>query len=279
MAFVLTKSALAQHPCEAEVNSACPDRPGSEVARCLKDEAEHDSPTTISSECTDFIALNVACADDIAKFCDDAFFVGDTARCLAEWTNQQDLSMRCASVVKWAVPAKDQEVSGSPTDELGMSEQDYAEKRAWQARKKAEREKAIARMQAEAGKTDADRQAELELEQLKKENPAEYKQRLKERQEARQTYEEHLKRKRQLAAAEERQRRAEAGLPEVEDVVETEKERKREERRKRARSMQGRGEQNEDHSWLPTILGVLLVGFVVALGFNMYFKEPEEKND
>ncbi|CAJ1389388.1 unnamed protein product [Effrenium voratum] len=123
---------VAAHPCEQEVQSACPDRPGSELARCLKDKSEHERPTDITSACADFIALNVACADDIVKSCDEAFFSDDTSLCLSTWTQPEDLSPKCAGVLEWALP-KHEAVEEGPTDELGMSEKDYADKREWQA--------------------------------------------------------------------------------------------------------------------------------------------------
>merc|ERR550532_1516059 len=94
------KGGLAAHPCEAEVSSACPDRPPSELAACLKNPQQHEAPTTLSSECTDFVALNRACDEDIRKFCDESFFTDDTILCLKTWTDPESLSSKCASVMK-----------------------------------------------------------------------------------------------------------------------------------------------------------------------------------
>merc|ERR1711920_66537 len=118
--------------------------------------------TVVSSECTDFIALNVACADVIGKSCDDAFFSRDTVLCLGEWNDPASIDSKCANVMKWAIPKKDED--GGPTDELGMSEKDYAEKKAWQAKRKSERSAAIERMKETDKQKEEDRQ---EMERLK----------------------------------------------------------------------------------------------------------------
>ena len=71
-AWALLFAAAWAHPCDQEVQSACPERAASELARCLKDKTEHERPTEISSACADFIALNAACAEDIVRSCDEA---------------------------------------------------------------------------------------------------------------------------------------------------------------------------------------------------------------
>lgn len=142
-AFLLALPLYAlEHPCETEVSTACPDRAGSELASCLKNPEEHETVTTLSSECTDFVAVNAACADDIVKHCDDAFFAADTVLCLQTWTDPESLSEQCRDVMKWAVPQdEDDEFEDAPTDELGMSEKDHEEKQAWQAERRAKRER------------------------------------------------------------------------------------------------------------------------------------------
>jgi len=258
-ALLVVPVALATHACEAEVSSACPERPGSEIASCLKDKSEHDRPTVISSDCTDFIALNVACKDDIAKFCDDNHFSDDTILCLMEWTDQRDLTTKCSGVMKWAIPEKVGEAKKAVTDELGLSDKDYAEKREWQAKRKAEREAAIGRMKD----AKADEEEVKEMEDLKKENPAEYKQRLQERSEAKKSLEEQRKRQRLKVAADERKRRKEAGLPEEEDPTE-----QRKHKRRPAKA--------EKESWLPTILVGLFSAFVLAALVNVVFNKEKE---
>jgi len=206
------------HPCEAEVSSACPDTPASDVAACLKDPSQHEQVTDISDECTDFIALNVACGADIDKFCDEALFSEDTTVCLTQWTEPGDLSGKCRGVLAWAVPAAD--VDGDeegPTDELGMSEKDKEEKREWQAQRRAARGDAIERMKMK----EADRKKEqerLSLEQFKADDPEGYKEMIRQQEEEKRQVAEQKRRERQMQAAmerrkeeEEKARRREAG--------------------------------------------------------------------
>lgn len=256
--FLIFEPALTINPCQDEIAAACPERPGSEMARCLKDKEEHDTPTDISSECTDFIALNVACADDIAKFCDEAFFTDDTMLCLSEWTPRQNLGGKCGKVVQWATPEKDGQ---GPTDELGMSAQDYAEKQRWQAERKAGRGAAIEKMRE-------DKRKEEELETMKREDPEGYKQLLKEQEEARKSYEELKKRKRLQAAAEERKRKAESGESEAEAEEEEKKKIK-----KRAAM------QKKPTGWLPYALGGCGIAFVLFNIVNFFTKEKDAEKE
>mmetsp|Transcript_1423 Transcript_1423/g.3629 ORF Transcript_1423/g.3629 Transcript_1423/m.3629 type:complete len:284 (-) Transcript_1423:148-999(-) len=257
------------HPCESEVSSACPDRPGAELARCLKDKNEHESPTEISSACADFIAVNAACAEDISKFCDEAFFSEDTALCLSTWISPEDLSPKCAGVLSWALP-KAEATEDGPTDELGLSEKDYAEKREWQAKRKAGRSAAIEKIRQ-------DRQEEEELEALKKEDPAAYKQLLKEREEAKRSFEELKKRKRLLAAAEERKRRKAMGLPDLAEE-ETEEEEKKRKRMEERLEMLREAKKKERVNWLPYVLGGLFVAYLFFNVLNV-FGGKSKKND
>eukprot|EP00440_Ansanella_granifera_P046174 gb/GFBE01050007.1/.p1 GENE.gb/GFBE01050007.1/~~gb/GFBE01050007.1/.p1 ORF type:complete len:285 (+),score=94.42 gb/GFBE01050007.1/:1-855(+) len=267
-------TAEAGNPCEAEISTACPDRPGSEMARCLKDKSEHDSPTDISSECADFIALNVACKDDIVKFCDEGFFGDDTTLCLSTWTSEHDLSPKCANVLEWAVPKKDTESDDGPTDELGMSAKDYAEKQEWQAKRKASRGAAVEKLRQDA-------KYEKELAALKKEDPAAYEQLLKERAEAEASLQELKKRKRLMAAAEERKRREENG--EIIDE-EAEKEAEKENRKQRRLEKIREARKKDQVNWLPYVLGGLFVAFVFFnllnfLGIGQKKEDDEDKDD
>merc|ERR1740129_444116 len=119
----------------------------------------------LSSECVDFIALNVACHEDIQQHCDEDFFSGDTVTCLSEWTDKSSISEKCARVMRWAVPEVDEVVDDGPTDELGMSEKDHEEKKAWNNERRAARKEAIERMKKEDTLKEAER---LELERLKR---------------------------------------------------------------------------------------------------------------
>lgn len=253
------KSVLAGNACQAEIASACPERPAAEMAKCLKDKEEHDAPTEISSECADFIALNVACADDIEQFCDGGHFTDDTVLCLSEW-NRHNLGSKCAKVVEWAAPKKE---GSGPTDELGMSEEDYAEKRRWQAERKQGRGAAIEKMRE-------DKQRQEEMETLKKEDPVAYKQMLKEQEEAKKSLEELKKRKRLMAAADERQRKEEAGETEEEEEPEATDGKKKGVKRRKIRESQPTG-------WLPYAFGGLGVLFVVANIINFFTGGKDEK--
>lgn len=205
---------LAGPACEAEIASACPDSPASEIGSCLKDPELHEVATTISSECTDFMALNVACAKEIEEFCEEAFFSADTALCLSKWTDQDNLSEKCKAVMKWAVSVDDpnQEVV---TDELGMSEEDYAEKRAWQEKRKAARGDAIERMKMKERDAAIERER-VALEKFNAERPEEYAEMLRQKEVEERQRAEVKRRERMTAAALERKKRQEAGEDEEE---------------------------------------------------------------
>lgn len=214
------------HPCESDIASACPDSPASDVAACLKDPSSHEQATTISDECTDFMALNLACGEDIEKFCDDSLFSDDTTPCLTQWTQPEDLSSKCKGVLAWAVPAADgdDDAEEGPTDELGMSEQDKEEKREWQAKRRAARGDAIERLKMK----DADRKKEedrVALEQFKKDDPDGYADMIRQQEEEKRQVKEQKRKERQMQAALERKkeeaekaRRREAGEDVDEDV-------------------------------------------------------------
>lgn len=213
---VLSHTALADHPCTAEVASACAERPSSDIATCLKDPEEHDSPTEISSECGDFIALNKACAADIEEHCEAGQFSDDTLLCLTKWTQKENLSPKCQSVMEWAVPSADAEVV---TDELGMSDEDYQEKKAWQAKRKAEREQAMGTMKDREKQKEIDRKKEedrVALEKFKEEDPDGYEQMLEQQAEEKRQKAEFKRRERAQAAAAERARKKAKGEDEEE---------------------------------------------------------------
>lgn len=260
----------AGNACEAEISTACPDRPGADIAKCLKDKSEHDSPTEISSQCADFIALNVACKEDIQKFCEEAFFSADTTLCLTVWTTQSDLSPKCAGVLEWAAPKKEDAADDvGPTDELGLSDKDYAEKREWQASRKKVRQAAVEKI-----KSDKD---DAELEELKKDDPVMYAQIKKEREEAKKSLDDLKKRRRLIEAAEERKRRREAGLPELEEEVD-EVEQKRQEAKQRRLDKIREAKKAEQVNWLPYALGGLFVAFIAFNVIN-YLGVGEKKKD
>lgn len=262
LAILVTICRGADHPCESEVQSACPDRPGPDLAACLKDPSEHERPTTISSECTDFIAMNTACAPDISKYCEDAFFSRDTVLCLTVWTDQDSLSPKCKSVLEWAAPKKQGDGDGDgPTDELGMSEKDYEEKRQWQAQRRAARGAAIEKLRSDA-------QDAKDMERQDGETEEDYKQRMKEREEAERSRQEMLKRKRLMEAAAERKRREEAGEP-----LEPEEEEKQPRGRRRVPV-----KSKDEKDWLPYALGGLAVAFVIFNVLN-FLGVGEKKDD
>lgn len=262
----------AAHPCESEVQSACPERASSELARCLKDKSEHESPTEISSACADFIALNVACADDIVKSCDEAFFTEDTALCLSTWTAKEDLTPKCAGVLDWALPKSQASDDEAPTDELGMSEKDYAEKQEWRAKRRAGRSAAIEKIRQ-------DKEQEKELEELKREDPAAYKQLMKEREEAAKSFEELKKRRRLIAAAEERKRRKELGLPELEATAEEEEEKKKKKRIEERLEVIREAKKKERVNWLPYVLGGLFVAYIFFNVLNVFGGKKKDSED
>merc|ERR1712039_61058 len=119
-----------------------------------------------------------------------------------------------------------------------------AEKKKWQAERRAGRGAAIEKMRE-------DRQKEAEMEQLKREDPQAYKQLLKEQEEARRSFEELKKRKRLMAAAEERKRKAEMGETD-EEPEEEDKQAKRRRKLKR---------EPQTSSWLKYALGACGLAF------------------
>lgn len=183
-----------------------------EIGDCLKDESQHEEKTEISSECTDFMALNNACKDDIETHCDSAFFSDDTTPCLSQWTDKENLGSKCASVMKWAIPQpEDDEVQDDgPVDELGMTDKDREEKAEWQAKRKAIREEAIDRMKMKERdrKKEEDRVA---LEKFKEDDPEGYAEMLRQQEEEKRQQAEFKRQERMRQAAYERKRRQAEG--------------------------------------------------------------------
>jgi len=270
-------SCLAEHPCEAEVNVACPDTPGSELGRCLRNPEEHETPTTLSSECTDFVALNLACAEDIESHCDDAFFTDDTTPCLTQWTDSSSLTQRCTSVMSWAVPQLLEAEEEPITDELGLSDEDYAEKMEWQAKRKAEREEAIKKLK-EMKAIDAERERErVEMEKFKREDPEGYRLMLEQQEEDKRQAAEVKKRERMMAAALERKRKQEAGITDEEEPKQAPKSKKpKKERTEEAPTKPG----NSGGSWLKALGCLGLVAGAALLGYKVLvdMQKEAEKN-
>jgi len=206
-----------EHPCEAEVLAACPDRPAAELGACLKNPSEHETETSLSSECTDFVALNSACSEDIEKHCDGSFFSADTILCLKTWTDPESLSAKCTNVMKWAIPAPAEEESSEegPTDELGMSDQDRQEKEEWRQKRKAARGDAIERMKMKERDAEKERKR-VELENFKRDKPEEYKAMIQLEEENKRQAQAQKKRERLAQAALDRQKRMAAEQDEAE---------------------------------------------------------------
>jgi hypothetical protein len=236
--LLLSAPGVLGHPCEEAIASACPDRPGSEIAACLKDTEQHEAATVVSSECTDFIAVHTACADEIENLCDEAWFNDDTVACLTEWISESQRSERCSGVLTWAVPEKeeDDEDDDGPTDEIGMSEKDHAEKKEWQAKRKANRDMAAERLKMK----EIDRQKEedrVALEKFKSEDPEGYAAMLQQQEEERRQQAEFKRLERARAAAYERKRREELGITEEDDEAkEKAKKEKQEKKEKKDKS-------------------------------------------
>jgi len=253
---------LAGHPCEAEVGTACPERPPSELAACLKTPSEHETETTLSSECMDFIALNTACADDIKQYCDEAFFSEDTILCLKTWTDPDNLSERCVKTMKWALPAGDdaeEESSEGPTDELGMSDKDREEKKEWQAKRRAERGNAIERMKMKEADAKKERER-VELENFKKENPEAYAEMQRQQEEDKRQAQEQKRRERLLAAAAERERRKKAGMDEDEEPAP---------QKSRKSSASGKGRKSSS-SGMSSVLSILFILGLLGGGYYLF---------
>lgn len=186
-------------PCEAEISTACPDSPKSELAECLKDPSQHETVTDISSECTDFMALNTACVDEIEQFCEEEFFAESTLPCLVKHkASDEEISPKCKSVMEWALP--EVEDAETVTDELGMSEKDRQEKEEWREKRRKGREDAIERMKMK--ERDAKKEKERrELEKFKEDNPQAYEDMLAQKREDERQAAEQKKRERLLQAS------------------------------------------------------------------------------
>jgi len=239
--------------------SACPDRPGSDVGACLKDKKEHEKPTEISSTCTDFMALNKACGEDIEKFCDGAFFSDDTIICLTQWTEKENLSPRCQGVLSWAVPQKEESEEEAVTDELGMSEKDYEEKKEWQAKRKAVRTEAIERMKMK----DVDKKKEedrVALDEFKESDPEGYATMIQQQEEEAKQKKEFAKMERARQAAFERKRKADAG--ETEEDEEKKKTGSAEPKSKKSTKKEG--------SWVKTICSFSVCGAVLYAAYAIF---------
>eukprot|EP00440_Ansanella_granifera_P012538 gb/GFBE01013623.1/.p1 GENE.gb/GFBE01013623.1/~~gb/GFBE01013623.1/.p1 ORF type:complete len:291 (+),score=115.75 gb/GFBE01013623.1/:1-873(+) len=251
----LLGTALAEYPCEAEIAAACPDSPKSEVADCLKDPNQHETPTEITSECIDFMALNTACADEIESLCEEEFYSHETMPCLIKFrASEDDISEKCSSVMKWALPVEEVEAQGV-TDELGMSEQDLEEKREWQAKRKAGREAAMERMKMK--EIDAKKEQERrELEKFKEENPQAYAEMIAQQEEEKKQQAAQKKRERLLQAAAERKRRQEAGEDDDDAASQA--------AAKKKKSKKSSG------SWYSMISGLVVLAIIGGIGYFVF---------
>lgn len=252
----LFRSTVAEHPCTAEVASACADRPGTDTGACLKDPEEHDSPTEISSDCTDFIALNKACADDIEEHCEAGQFADDTILCLTKWAPQDAVSEKCKGVLSWAVPQEEVD-DEAVTDELGMSDEDYKEKKEWQAKRKAARGESIERMKMK----DVDRKKEedrVALEEFAKNDPEGYEQMIQQQAEEAKQQAAFKKRERAQQAAIERAKKKAAGESEEDED------------QPKSRSDKASGKKKNKGSWLSSLGSLVVLVLVGAGGWFLY---------
>merc|ERR1719482_60233 len=94
----------AAHPCDPEHGTACPFAAGKEVGECLKDPSKHEEKVTLSAECSSFVALHDACAEEIDSACSGNAYNDDTMLCLTQWTSPAQLSDGC----KAAQPKKEE---------------------------------------------------------------------------------------------------------------------------------------------------------------------------
>lgn len=253
--LLLTAGAVADHPCTEEVASACADRPGSDVGACLKDPEEHDYPTEISSGCTDFIALNKACEEDLETHCEGNHFSDDTLLCLTKWTPLDHLSEQCQKVVGWAAPKEAEGDEKVVTDELGLSDKDYEEKKEWMRKRKEARGDSIERMKMK----ETDKKAEedrVSLEEYKRADPEGYASMIQQQDEEKRQQANFKKQERARAAALARKKKKDAGGDDEE--AETQK--------GKASAGSG-GAKKAKSSWLYTIMSFVVIG---GLGFFIY---------
>lgn len=227
------------------------------MGACLKDTEEHAKPTEISSGCTDFIALNKGCAEDIEERCDNNMFHDDTILCLTKWTPLDHLSEKCQKILSWAVP-KD-ETAEAVTDELGkvaekeeweMSEKDKEEKKEWQKKRAATRAEAIKMM----GQKEVDRKKEedrVALELYQKEDPEGYAAMLEQQEEDKKQKAAFARKERARVAAMERAKKQAAGGDE--DDAPT----------KSSRGKKGKG-------WMSTLGSLVALAGVCGLGYVAY---------
>jgi len=261
----LFHSTIADHPCTAEVASACAESPGSDMGACLKDPEEHDNPTEISSGCTDFIALNKACADDIEAHCDAGQFTDDTILCLTKWAPQDAVSAKCKGVLSWAVPGAEEGEDGEVvTDELGMSDEDYKEKKEWQAKRKAARGDSIERLKQK----DVDKKKEedrVSLEEFAKNDPEGHAQMLQQQAEEAKQQAAFKKRERAQQAAIERAKKKAAGESEEDED------------QSKSRSNNASGKKKSKGSWLNSIMSLVVLVLVGAGCWFLYTQMSNKK--
>merc|ERR1719428_1785213 len=130
------QGAHAVHACDSEQGSGCPAFAGAELGACLKDSSKHETPTTISDGCVEFMKTNDACAKEIEDKCQGMFYSDDTMVCLTQWTSPADLSAECAATL----PKKEEE--SAEVDES---------KKEWRAKRKKARSDSIKMMEEEKG--------------------------------------------------------------------------------------------------------------------------------
>jgi len=245
--FLLFQRSKADHACSAEQATACPDESGAQLGRCLQDPEQHQSPTTISSECSDYIALNQACESDIEKFCDESYFSEDTLLCLTEWTQREDLSAKCRDVLKWVAPQSEVEDEAAGEEEDGMSETERQEKKEWHEKRKANRGDAV-----ELRRKEEEKAAEQKYAQ---EHPEEYAEQQRMIEEEKKQKAEIKRRERLAQAAIARKKLIDAGLdPDGDNSAETPKSKK--------------GGKSKGKSWVTPLL---TIGTMCAVGFGIYY--------
>jgi len=249
--LVLCNRALAEHPCANEVASACNERPAAEIGACLKNPEDHDAPTDISSECTDFMALNKGCAEDIESHCDGNHFHDDTILCLTKWTPAENLGEKCTKVLKWAVPAAPEGEDSLITDELGMSEKDYEEKKEWQKKRREARGDAIDRIAMK--KADARKEEDrVALEEYQKADPEGYAAMIQQQEEEKKQQAAFKKQERARAAALERKKKKDEGIEDENDKPKDD-------------GSAGRGKPKKKSSWLYSIMSFVIIAGIGGL--------------
>jgi len=109
VALRFTLLAAESSACSKEAESACPAAEGKALLECLVNKEKHLSPTKISDDCLDMLALHSACKEEIKDYCEEDRFSDHTVTCIKKWMDKGVIAttffgQKCRTVFNWLLP-------------------------------------------------------------------------------------------------------------------------------------------------------------------------------